>query len=313
MRTQDIYMSGMHCDACEKTITRVLDRIGVRVVSIRHTDPRVRIEYTDDRLVFTDIVKAINDVGYDATETMPAVTKSLSFIGHVRNIKRSLLSDREAYVTEKRILWSTLATLGVVAALEYLMYFIFFWNTENFWIQHGQYIAYLTVAVVALGGAIKHQRAYRGAVSCMSGMMIGMTIGMMAGLLIGIVIGATNGMFVGSVFTMAVAMGVGAWVGACCGVMGAMEGLMAGLMGGTMGPMLAVMLISDRIGYFFPIFFIACLIILGGLSYMVYKENKGRTPDVRPYAFWPYTFVNAGVVIIGTILIVAGPRAAFLQ
>lgn len=309
---KDIWVKGMHCDACEKTITRALNRIGVAVEDIRHTSERVEVRFDPGSIPFSRLQEAVAGVGYSASEN-PLELRSEALRSRFQRVRRAFFSDPAAYRLEKNILKSSAGTLIVVALLVYLVYFIFFWNTDSFLKDFGQYIIYLSISVVAIGAAIRHLRAHRTAVSCMTGMMIGMTIGMIAGLLLGVIIGATNGMFVGSVFGMAIGMGVGAWVGTCCGIMGIMEGMMAGLMGGIMGAMTAVMMFSDRLLIFIPIFVFACLLILTGLSYMVYKEHKHAQGEVRPYAFWPYTFINFAIVLLGIVMMVWGPKAAFLQ
>ncbi len=312
--TKDIWIQGMHCDACEKTIRKSLERIGVGVEDIRYTNNRVELLYDPLRVPFSQIEGAVADVGYRVRETPPEESGPReTSIERAKRVFHSFRNDPEAYQLEKQVIKSTLGTLFIAAALEYLIYFIFFWNIQGFLHTYGQYLGYLIVGVVATGGAVRHLRAYQGAVSCMTGMMIGMTIGMISGLLLGAVVGATNGMFVGSVFGMAVGMAVGGWVGVCCGIMGLMEGMMAGLMGGTMGAMIGVMMIPDRLTLFLPIFFVACLAILAGLSYMVYKEHKGARDEVKLYGFWPYTFINFAFVLAGTIIIVWGPKAAFLR
>src|SRR3990172_6879945 len=299
---KDIWIQGMHCDACEKTITKALGRIGVEVEDIRYTSERVELRYDPAIVPFSKVREAIANVGYSASETSVQDRDSgESLSERVRRVKQSFFKDPAAYTFEKNVIKSTLGTLVVVAALAYFTYFVFFWNVESFWGNYGQYIGYLIIAVVATGGGIRHLGAFFGGVVFFTGMMIGMTIGMISGLLLGIVIGTTNGMFVGSVFGMIIGMGVGGWVGACCGIMGIMEGMMAGLMGGTMGAMTAVMMFSDRLTIFLPIFFVATLMILAGMSYLVYKEHKHGRQEVRPYGFWPYTLLNFAVVLAGIL------------
>ena len=314
-KTSTYRLAGMHCDACEKTITKALSRVGVNVVSINHQTQEASLQYDPEIHSFASIVKIVGDLGYElqidgsrADDEIPAE----GFFKRVQRVLKMFRNDPNSFSLEKSIVRSSAGTFLVISALMYLTYAILFWNIENFWNLYGQYMIYLILAVVISGAAIRQQRAYRSGVSCMSGMMIGMTIGMVSSMLVGIVMGATNGMFTGAVFSMLIGMGLGAWVGACCGIMGVMEGMMAGLMGGTMGPMISVMMISDHINTFLPIFFIACLGIILGLMYMVQKEQKNKRAVVKPYPFWSFTFLNFFVVLLGSLLMVWGPRASFL-
>jgi cation transport ATPase len=311
-----LHFSGMHCDACEKTITRALGQIGVEVVSINHVTGEARIRFDEQKNTFAAIEKAVSDAGYEVRGAERSNKNSedpvVGFGARFTKAFKEFRSSASAFQLEKRILKESIGTLVVVFACMYLVYLVLFWNIEGFWSRYGFYMIFLSLAVVASAVAVRHLRAYRASVSCMSGMMIGMTIGMISSMLIGASVGATNGMFAGAVFSMAIGMGFGAWVGASCGVMGVMEGMMAGLMGGTMGPMISVMMISDHLKEFFPIFFVACFMILAGLMYMVQKENRSRNVTVRPYPFWTFSLITFGVVFLGSVIMVWGPRASFL-
>lgn len=312
MKETTLYFSGMHCENCEKTITRALTSVGVTVKSINHKTQQAEVSY-DELIPMSRIASAITDAGYELKDQpQNSGGRVPGFLDRLRGIRKAIRENPSAFAHEKRIVLTSLGTLAIVLALEYLLYVALFWNIENFWVRYGQYMIYASIAVVATGAAIRQLRAYRGGVSCMSGMMIGMTIGMMSSMLIGITLGATNGMFVGGVVSMILGMTLGAWVGACCGIMGIMEGMMAGLMGGTMGPMISVMMINDRLNYFLPFFFVAGLLILFGLSYIVFKEHKARASNVVPYGFWSFTFINFAVVAAISLIMVWGPKAAFL-
>lgn len=312
MKETILDFSGMHCENCEKTITRALSNVGVTVTSISHKTQQAKVTY-DESILKSRIAAAVIDAGYELKDSVQENNgRVLGFLDRLRGIRKAMRENPAAFAHEKRIALTSLGTLAAVLGLEYLLYVAVFWNIENFWVRYGQYMIYASIAVVATGAAIRQLRAYRGSVSCMSGMMIGMTIGMMSSMLIGITLGATNGMFIGGVVSMILGMTLGAWVGACCGIMGTMEGMMAGLMGGTMGPMISVMMINDRLNYFLPFFFVAGLMILFGLSYIVFKEHKARASDIRPYGFWSFTLINFAVVAIISLIMVWGPKAAFL-
>ncbi len=306
----------MHCDACEKNITRALQNVGITVDSVNRQTGKLVVRYDNEKHSFSSLKKVIGDLGYELladTGAPHTADVNVGFSHRFRRVFSSFMSKNGEFAFEKSIIKSSIGTLAVVTALMYLVYAVLYWNIDNFWKDYGQYVAYLIVAVVSAGAAVRQQRAYRASVSCMSGMMIGMTIGMISSMLLGIVMGVTNGMFTGAIFSMAIGMGIGAWVGACCGIMGVMEGMMAGLMGGTMGPMISVMMISDRIDYFLPIFFLACLCILAGLVYLVHKEQMPKRPTITPYSFWPFTFLNFSVIFAGSLIMVWGPRAAFFM
>jgi hypothetical protein len=79
-------------------------------------------------------------------------------------------------------------------------------------------------------------------------------------------------MFVGSVAGVVFGVILGFTLGKMCGIMGAMEGLMAGLMSGIMGAMTSVMMLNDNLVAFLYFSFGICLVVMGGLSYMMYRE-----------------------------------------
>ncbi|MEK6867212.1 MAG: hypothetical protein AABX98_00170, partial [Nanoarchaeota archaeon] len=181
-----------------------------------------------------------------------------------------------------------------------------FHKQEPLFSVYGWWIFYLDLAIVTIGAAIWHFHAYRAQVTHMIGMMVGMTIGMVSGLMISTIVGATNGMFIGAMIGMLVGVTVGILNGKCCGVMGVMEGMMAGLMGGTMGPMIALMMKYDNILLFMPFFMLVNIVILWGLSYMLYEEVVEENPNIekKPLAF-VYFFLGCLIVsfILGFIII----------
>ena len=191
-----------------------------------------------------------------------------------------------------------------------ISYKFYFFAIPSFMEKTGWYIFYLIIAVVANAIAIYHLKAYRNAVTCMTGMMIGMTIGMISGFTLGYLVGATNGMFMGSMYGMIVGMAAGAWTGKCCGIMGLMEGMMAGLMGGSMGAMLSVMMLFDHILLFTPFFLLACIIILFGLGHLVYKEHASSDEKIiKPYSLSLFFVVCFMVTTLTVIIMIYVPKA----
>jgi hypothetical protein len=171
------------------------------------------------------------------------------------------------------------------------------------------YALYCALSSVGLMAAIAHYHSHRMQFTCMEGMMVGMTIGMMGGFLFGAIIGATNGMFIGSLCGMAIGMASGAWCGKCCGIMGALEGLMAGLMGGTMGAMLTVMMALDNLSLFMPIFVSSCLLILAGLSFMIYS-CAGKREEARLMKWWKFAIACALLFAATLAVMLLAPRSS---
>lgn len=318
MQEQLFSIAGMHCQSCEKLITRSLEEIGVQVKSIDYVKKQATVAFDPEKNSLSSIEKSISEVGYEASPILAdqspfsESSEAEGFWTRLKKVRQSMKENPEVFAFEKKILGDSLGTLLVVAALMFVVYLVLFWNVTDFWSRYGYYMIFLTLAVIAAGVSVRHLRAYRASVSCMSGMMIGMTVGMISSMMIGMSIGATNGMFAGAIFSMMIGMGFGAWVGATCGIMGVMEGMMAGLMGGTMGPMISVMMISDHLKPFFPIFFVACFMILAGLMYMVFKEHRSRKVVVKAYPFWTFTGVSFLIIFLGTLIMMWGPRASFL-
>jgi len=201
---------------------------------------------------------------------------------------------------------------AVLALAEAVLYRGFFAGIADFAKYHS-YILYLVVSVVFIGSAVWHIKHYRHTFNCSIGMMVGMTVGMVSGFTIGAIVGATNGMFVGSVTGIIVGMGIGAWCTRTCGIMSVLEGLMAGLMAGLMGAMTTVMLINDNIALFMPILIGSCLLITGGMSYMIYKERKDDRKSIASpdgYDMINYIAVMFIVAVVITFIMVLGPKSA---
>ncbi|MFH0836936.1 MAG: hypothetical protein V1870_02300 [Candidatus Aenigmatarchaeota archaeon] len=215
---------------------------------------------------------------------------------------------------EKKLIIVGIISFALIGFAELLMYYGFFAAITGF-SKYFSYIFYLTISTVFIGAAVWHIKHYRHTFDCSMGMMVGMTIGMMAGYMIGAVIGATNGMFIGSVVGMFTGMIIGAWCTRNCGVMSILEGLMAGLMGGLMGAMTAVMMINENITLFMPLLIGACLLITGGMSYMVYKESREHHDKVAKldnYDMFIYISAMFIFAIAMTFIIAWGPRSVLV-
>jgi predicted lipid-binding transport protein (Tim44 family) len=95
--------------------------------------------------------------------------------------------------------------------------------------------------------------------------------------------------------------------------MSVLEGLMAGLMAGLMGAMTTVMMINDNITLFMPILIGSCLLITGGMSYMIYKESKDDRKSIASpdgYDMINYIAVMFIVAVAITFIMVLGPKSA---
>jgi len=122
-------------------------------------------------------------------------------------------------------------------------------------------------------------------------------------------------MFVGAAFGMFTGMAIGAWCTRTCGVMSVLEGLMGGLMAGLMGAMTTVMLINENLLLFMPLLIGSCALILGGMSYMIYREhmeNREEIAKLDRYDMLTYLSAMFVFTIIVTIIIIWGPKSVLV-
>ena len=249
------------------------------------------------------------DATAQATEsqaTAPADEQPVTFEKEMHDFTRKLFSGNEELWAERKILKMSLLGLVVISFMGFFAYLFYLRNLPSFGTLF-PFLIYTAISAVAITASIAHYLAHRTQFTCMEGMMVGMTIGMTAGFLFGAIIGATNGMFTGSVFGMLVGMLTGAYCGKCCGIMGVMEGLMAGLMGGTMGAMLTVMMITDRVLLFMPLFVASCILILAGLTYMIYT-TAGKRQDRSLMSYSGFLKIAILLAIITAIVMFAAPK-----
>jgi predicted membrane protein len=207
------------------------------------------------------------------------------------------------------------AAFVIIAAAITMLYFGHFRFIQNFDARYGLYTIYTIVAAVVIGMGIWHVKSYRHTFNCSMGMMAGMTVGMMAGFLLGAIVGATNGMFMGSVYGMVLGMFTGAWCARCCGIMSIMEGLMAGLMGGLMGAMTTVMMLNDNIVLFMPILVGSIVVIMTGMSVMIYKESSEYRNEVKKkdkYEMLSYISLIFVLAMLTMFVMLYGPKSALL-
>ena len=215
---------------------------------------------------------------------------------------------------EKEVLEVALFTFVGLFLIFGVLHKFYFSNIPTYISKYPWYFFYTIVAVVANATAIYHLKAYRNAVTCMTGMMIGMTIGMITGFTLGYLVGATNGMFIGTVYGIILGVAVGIWCGKCCGIMGIMEGAMAGLMGGSMGAMLSVMMLSDHILLFTPFFILVCMGILFGLGHIVFKEHAASEEKIiKPYSLSVFFVICLVITTITILLMLYGPKSILVS
>lgn len=292
-----IYCPDIVCESCVKILTKQFDKMkGITSFIIKKDS--IDIDYDSKQIKENELLKAIHNKGYRA---------SFSIFGRkiFSERYRDFLSNKEKYAIEYKMLGYAVLTLFLLLITQAVLC-IAFHKQEPIFTVYGWWIFYLDITIVTIGAAIWHYHAYKAEITHMIGMMVGMTIGMISGLLISTIIGATNGMFMGSTIGMIVGVTVGAWNGKCCGIMGVMEGMMAGVMGGTMGSMIALMMKYDHILFFMPFFIFICLLILWGLSYMLYEEVVEENPTIekKPLSFFAF-FLGCLVLsfILGFIII----------
>lgn len=301
-----IYVPDIECDSCVKILNKSFkDLEGINSWVVK--EDKVIFDYDDSKLSSEKLVKIIKDRDFRASLN-PFERKT--FRERIRDFKE----NPKKYALERRGVKYTLSVFFLLIILEVLSYWAFFNKVEGFFGNYAIWFFYLTISVVVIGGVLWHFYSYRAKVTCMVGMMIGMTVGMQTGMMIGAIVGATNGFFVGAMVGMIIGVIVGAITGTCCGVMGIMEGMMAGLMGGTMGPMISLMMFFDHLHWFMPLYILINIIILGGLSYMLFEEVIEHNQNVkkRPVEFVTFASICIIVMLVLSVVMVYGPKSSFV-
>ena len=291
--------AGLTCGSCEELISRAVARFpGASLKSVDYASGRVIVDCADAD--FDDIRQAVFDKGFG-----PSGRKH-SF----KNVVKGVLGNDSAFSAERKLLEYSVGSFFLVFVVEIAFSLVFFQGVKNFWPVFAPLLFLLSLGVVAMVAAFAHVSFFKTDLTCMTGMMVGMTVGMTSGFMLGALVGATNGMFVGALAGMAVGMVLGGLAGKCCGVMGVMEGMMAGLMSGTMGAMLSVMLLNDRVMLFLFILFAACIFIIAGLSYAVFKEAGSMPQEKFAVPFAAFAVISLIVTMALTLLVLYGPKSA---
>jgi len=302
-----IYVPDIECDSCSKVISkRFSKKSGITNFAIKQD--YIDVDFDENETTDKEIITTIKELGFRA-DTNPFERKTLK--ERVKHYKE----NKHKYKIEKKVIGYAIGIFFILSLLELLSYYLFLQNMPNFLATYGWWLFYLNISVATISLGMWHVEAYRAKVTCMVGMMIGMTIGMQTGMMIGVVFGATNGFFIGAMVGMILGTIVGIITGRCCGVMGVMEGMMAGLMGGTMGPMISVMMFSDHLLWFMPFYMIINIVILWGLSYMVYEEVVEGNINVikKSKDFSTLTSIAVIVTFILLTIMIYGPKTSLLS
>jgi cation transport ATPase len=342
MTQQWLKIEGMTCGSCERLIEREAGKLGVKVHKIDGTRGLASVELPEhnkkisesssphsgsspnsnqgegpspELTPLSNLIEALSSKGYPAKAISDTEAAQLStrepkpFEEEAGEFVRHFFGNSPQFSIERELFWQSIfLTVGLIGLMLFLD--MFWFKSSGFAISHLPYLFYMVIAVVGNIAILWHLRAYPRITSHMDGMMIGMTAGMATGLMIGAVVGATNGIFIGSLVGMLTGCAVGAYAGKCCGIMGLMEGLMAGIMGGTMGPMISVMMALDHLALFMPLFILACMSVLFGLTYMLIL-SPGRGPARKPdWDFSSFAALCLSIVLILSAIMVWGPHGA---
>jgi hypothetical protein len=295
-------LDGMKCESCEKTVRRVAEQNGASVSSVDAKSGTVAFSCEEGAI--DAIMSGLMEKGYKQRGAGASPRGNPS---RVKDYVFSVIAGDGHVSVEASLLNHGIGSAAVLIALGGIAFAALSASVP----YSGAYVPLLLL--LALGSiatifSYSHMGCYKSSISCMNGMMVGMTIGMMSGFMFGALVGATNGMFMGSVAGMAVGIVLGGNVGRFCGVMGAMEGVMAGLMGGLMGAMTSVMLINDNLVAFLYLLFGVCIFVMGGLSYMMYRE-AGPAPERGLAAGFGRFFLScAALSLIIGMMMVFGPK-----
>ena len=213
---------------------------------------------------------------------------------------------------ESKILWNYLIVTICLFCFETIVYFLFLNNLNNFYEKYFWWIVYLSISVATIGTSLWHFYSYKTRVSCMLGMMIGMIMGMQTGMMIGAIYGATNGFFLGAVVGLILGVSVGIITGYCCGIMGILQGMMTGMMGGLMGPMITLMLISDHLMWFMPLYMFVNVLTLLGFSYMIFKELYEENVKIKEINILKLIIWSCFAILILTLIMIYGPKSPII-
>ncbi len=301
MKTK-VYVPDMECESCVKVLQKRFAKLPGITETVFSKDA-VDICYDEKKVPLHQIIQTIKDAGYRASEH-PFEKKTF------RERARAFKEKKAQYELEHKLIPYTLSVFLLLTLVQVIAYFLYFRSIPNLLENYGIWFLYLNISIATLATAIWHYLSYKAKTTCMLGMMIGMTLGMQTAMMLGAVIGATNGLFLGAVVGVILGVTVGVLTGKCCGIMGAMQGMMAGLMGGIMGPMTTLMLYSDHLLWFMPLFIVVNIMILWGFSYMMYEEMvENKQVKKQPLALSKLLLWSTLIMVILSLLILYGIRS----
>ncbi len=293
----------MTCDSCGKLITKVAEQNEAIVTAIDFERHSVAITCEPEKL--DKLKQELAEKGY------PEKGKEAGTRGNPLRVNKylsAIIAGEQHVGIETKLMNYALGAAAVLIILTGFGYSFFI--SKN--ISNAN--AYIPLLFLAIVGSIitlfsyYHMNCYRKNISCANGMMAGMTMGMITGFMVGALIGATNGIFIGSTTGIIVGMALGGNVGRCCGVMGTMEGIMAGLMAGIMGAMTSIMMLRDNLILFLYILFGVCTFVLGGLSYLMYRESGAASKMEFKTTFRDFLTTSAAFSIILALMMLYGPK-----
>jgi len=301
-----IYVPDIECDSCVKLLERSFkNKEGINSFKIK--EDYIEFEFNENLIKKEQLINLIKKQNFRASFT-PFERKNWS--ERIRHYKE----NKHKYKIEQKIITYTLGIFLTLLILEVILYLTLFKDIPNFIQNYGWWIFYLNISISVISLGTWHFFAYRAKYTCMTGMMIGMTFGMQTGMMLGAVLGATNGFFIGAMAGMLLGTFIGIITGKCCGVMGIMEGMMAGVMGGTMGSMISVMMFSDHLLYFMPFYMVINIIIMWGLSYMLYEEVvEDKDVIKKPTDFITVAIISIIAAFILLAIMIYGPKSFLIN
>lgn len=306
MKEYKLELSGMTCESCGKLIKRVAEQNSSVVTAIDYSNHSVTIACEPEKL---EIIKQqLAEKGY------PEKGNEAGTRGDPTRIKKyvlAVIAGEPHLEVETKLMNYALASFAGLILLMSIGYISLIKNIENSTVYIPLLFLAIATSVISVFSHY-HMYMYRKNISCMNGMMVGMVMGMITGFMVGALIGATNGIFIGSVAGMGVGIALGANIGRCCGVMGAMEGIMAGLMAGIMGAMTSVMMLRENLVLFLYILFGVCIFVLGGLSYLMYRESGAASKVEFKTNLLSFATTTVVFCIALVVMMLYGPKGALI-
>ncbi len=303
--THTLHLSGMSCGSCEKLIERVAKSNGAMVETVDANSGLVRLSCPQEML--GTIKEELAKRGFRETDGAEERGDPARLFAYVR----SVIAAEPHVELENRLLNYSLAA-GAAILVGGGFFYGALLDALGTPLRAASMLLFVMIAAVLTAYSYAHMSAYRRWMSCTNGMMVGMTTGMASGFMIGGILGATNGMFVGSVGGMAVGISLGLALGRSCGIMGAMEGVMAGLMSGTMGAMTTVMMLNDHVIAFMYILSAVCAVIVGGLSYMMFREAGPAPREGYRGGFAVFAYLAIALSAMMVLIILLGPKSGIV-